>query len=202
MTEAAAPGPSAVPQDDKPAIRKRLLAARRALPDREERAARLADQLRAWLEARPYRVIGAYWPIRGEFDPLPALAAWAATGPATGPRTVGLPVIDDATLRLRFHAWWPGAPMVPDRYNIPMPDGTPEVRPDLLLVPCVGFAPGGFRLGYGGGFYDRTLGAPGPHPATLGIAYALGLVPELPVEVHDIALDGVLTEDGEADLRP
>ena len=201
MTEPRAGAGDAPDVVDKKALRKRLLAERRAMPDRDERAARLADNLVHWLEQHPFATVGAYWPIRGEFDPLPALARWQAAAPAGTTREIGLPVIETATSHLRFHGWWPGAPMLPDQYGIPTPDGTPRVEPDVLLVPCVGFAPGGFRLGYGGGYYDRTLGAAGPHPATLGIAYAAGFVPELPVEVHDIALDGVLTEDGEADVR-
>jgi 5-formyltetrahydrofolate cyclo-ligase len=185
------------PSADKPALRKRLLAERRAMADRELREQRLAAQLRRALAARLEGVIGAYWPIRGEFDPLPVLGEWLVAAPG---RSVGLPVIDPVTDAMTFHAWWPGCPMVPDRYGIPMPDGTRRVDAALLLVPCVGFGPGGVRLGYGGGYYDRTLGAmaASTRPATLGIAFAHGWLPDLTALPHDIALDGILTEDGPA----
>lgn len=194
------PTPYPLPVDpdallDKPALRKRLLAGRRNLADRGEREGRLADQLRVTLATRSETVVGAYWPIRGEFDPRGVLGEWLAADPR---RAAALPVIDPVTDVMTFHAWWPECPMVPDRYGIPMPDGTALVRPQLLLVPCVGFGPGGVRLGYGGGYYDRTLGAmtPAERPATLGIAFAHGHLPELAAFAHDIPLDAILTEDG------
>ena len=184
---------------DKVALRRRLLAERKAMTAQAagaERVERLAATLRVWLETRDERVIGAYWPIRGEFDPLPLLGAWLA-GAVSG-RAVGLPVIDPLTDAMAFHAWWPGCPMATDRYGIPMPDGTERVVPTLLLVPCVGFGPGGVRLGYGGGYYDRTLGTmpADARPVTLGIGFAHGFVPELVALPHDIALDAILTEHG------
>jgi 5,10-methenyltetrahydrofolate synthetase len=180
---------------DKAELRRRLLAERRAMPDRADRVARLERGLARWLAGRPETVIGGYWPIRGEFDPLPVLADWLA---ADSGRRVGLPVIDPVTDVMTFCAWWPGSPMRPDRYGIPSPDGTDAVVPRLVLVPCVGFGPGGIRLGYGGGYYDRTLGAmtPGERPATLGIAFAHGRLPELAALAHDVPLDEILTEDG------
>lgn len=183
---------------DKPALRRRLLAERKVLVDRDDRTGRLAARLETWLERRRETVVGAYWPIRGEFDALPVLAAWVT---ASRDRVVALPVIDPATDAMSFRAWWPGCPMTADRYGIPMPDGTPAVDPALLLVPCVGFGPGGVRLGYGGGYYDRLLGglAPADRPETLGIAFAQGRLPELSALAHDIPLDAILTEDGLAD---
>lgn len=165
------------------------------MADREARAGRLADALRVWLAARPERVIGAYWPIRGEFDPMPVLGEWLEAAPG---RTAALPVIDAVTDAMAFHAWWPGCPMTPDRYGIPMPLETPLVAPELLLVPCLGFGPHGVRLGYGGGYYDRTLGAMAPleRPGTLGIAFAAAFLPELVAERHDVPLAAILTEDG------
>jgi 5,10-methenyltetrahydrofolate synthetase len=74
--------------------------------------------------------------------------------------------------------------------------------PTLLLVPCVGFGPRGARLGYGGGFYDRTLAALALRPYTVGLCYAHAYVPWLEPEPHDVALDAVLTEDGVAWQRP
>ncbi|MEI7743446.1 MAG: 5-formyltetrahydrofolate cyclo-ligase, partial [Chloroflexota bacterium] len=138
--------PSPDPTPGKGTLRKRLIAERRALPDRDERSARLERVLLVWLGEHQALVIGAYWPIRGEFDPLPALGAWLRGAPG---RRVGLPVIDPATQCLGFRAWYPGCPMQDDAFGIPTPAGSEVVVPDLLLVPCVGFAPGGYRLGYG-----------------------------------------------------
>ncbi len=202
------PAAAAAPPADKPALRHRLQAERRALPDHAARSARLASLLDAWLAGRlDVTTIGAYWPIRGEFDPLPVLARWlhAPTPQAAGStraahadaaRVAGLPVVEPETRRMRFQRWWPGCPMAPDAYGIPEPDGTPVVVPELLLVPCVGFGPGGIRLGYGGGYYDRMLASLDPRPATLGLAFASGWVPTLEPGPHDIPLDAILTEDG------
>ncbi|MFL6680758.1 MAG: 5-formyltetrahydrofolate cyclo-ligase, partial [Burkholderiaceae bacterium] len=76
------------------------------------------------------------------------------------------------------------------------PKGTDKFEPELLLVPCVGFGDDGVRLGYGGGFYDRTLAALAPRPYTVGIGYSHGYVPWLESEPHDVPLDAMLTEDG------
>jgi 5,10-methenyltetrahydrofolate synthetase len=190
-------GPDFVPavMPDKAALRRRLLAERRTLGDREERSARLGAALLAWLDAHPATVIGAYWPIRGEFDPLPTLAGWATSGPG---RRIGLPVVDPVTKDLAFGAWSPGCPMHDDAYGIPTPTGAEMLDPELLIVACVGFGPGGIRLGYGGGFYDRRLAAPGHRPATVGLCFARGYVSTLAGEAHDIPLDAILTEDGVA----
>jgi 5,10-methenyltetrahydrofolate synthetase len=86
--------------------------------------------------------------------------------------------------------------MEEDAYGIPKPRDTEAFDPQMLLVPCVGFGPGGMRLGYGGGFYDRTLAALKPRPFTVGLGYAHGFIPWLVPEPHDVPLDAILTEDG------
>jgi 5,10-methenyltetrahydrofolate synthetase len=91
--------------------------------------------------------------------------------------------------------------MEPDGYDISKPKGTDVVIPTLLLVPCVGHGPGGVRLGYGGGFYDRTLAQLDPRPDTVGLGYAHGFIPWLEAESHDIPLDVLLTEEGVAWAR-
>ena len=92
--------------------------------------------------------------------------------------------------------------MEEDAYGIPKPKDTPAFVPTLLLVPCVGFGPRGLRLGYGGGFYDRTLATLQPRPYTVGLGYANGFVPWLQAEPHDVPLDTMLTEDGVAWQAP
>ena len=181
------------PSRDKKLLRRQLQAERQSLVDRHQRSVHLQEVLRVWLVSRPERTIGAYWPIKGEFDALPALYRWSE---AEGVRRIGLPVIDRETKQLRFHVWYPGCPMEEDAFGIPKPKDTEAFMPQLLLVPCVGFGPGGLRLGYGGGFYDRTLGALTPKPVTVGVGYAHGFLPWLEAEPHDVPLDAILTEDG------
>jgi 5,10-methenyltetrahydrofolate synthetase len=181
------------PSRDKKLLRRQLQAERQSLVDRHQRSVHLQEVLRVWLVSRPERTIGAYWPIKGEFDALPALYRWSE---AEGVRRIGLPVIDRQTKQLNFHVWYPGCPMEEDAFGIPKPKDTEAFMPQLLLVPCVGFGPAGLRLGYGGGFYDRTLGALTPKPVTVGVGYAHGFVPWLEAEPHDVPLDAILTEDG------
>ena len=183
------------PSQDKGQLRRQLQAERLAMADRHERAVHLQQVLRVWLVGRQEATVGAYWPIKGEFDALPALYRWSESDEA---RRIGLPVINRDTRQLRFHVWYPGCPMENDAYGIPKPKDTEAFEPALLLVPLVGYGPGGNRLGYGGGFYDRTLAALSPRPFTVGVGYAHGYIPWLRAEPHDMALDAILNEDGVA----
>ncbi len=191
--------PPLQPSVDKKVLRRQLQAERQTLVDRHQRAMHLQEVLRVWLLERSDTAIGAYWPIKGEFDALPALYRWAD---ADESRCIGLPVIDKATHQLAFHMWFPGCEMEEDAYGIPKPKDTPKFQPTVLLVPCVGYGPKGVRLGYGGGFYDRTLATLDPRPTTVGLAYAHGYVPWLVAEVHDVPLDVVLTDEGLAWRAP
>lgn len=181
------------PPRDKKLLRRQLQAERLSMIDRHERAMHLQQVLRVWLVGRKEQTIGAYWPIKGEFDALPALFRW--TEGATE-RRIGLPVIDRETKQLRFHVWYPGCPMEEDAFGIPKPKDTEQFQPQMLLVPCVGYGPKGLRLGYGGGFYDRTLAAIEPKPYTVGVGYAHGYLPWLTPEPHDVPLNAMLNEDG------
>ena len=206
---------------DKSSTRKALVEARLNMPDRLARADLLQRVMRIWLVGRPDEVIGAYWPIKGEFDPLPALYRWQedailsqdlSSNPALAqveraqlatesiasrsPRKIGLPVVDKLHKTLVFHAWYPGCPMEEDAYGIPKPKDTEVVVPTLLFVPCVGYGPGGYRLGYGGGFYDRTLATLQPRPVTVGLGYTHGWLPDFEPEAHDLPLDAVLNDNG------
>ncbi|MFM2052785.1 MAG: hypothetical protein RL456_822 [Pseudomonadota bacterium] len=181
------------PPRDKKTLRRQLQAERMAMGDRHQRSVHLQEVLMVWLLTRRERTIGAYWAIKGEFDALPALYRWAESDPA---RRIGLPVIDKLTKQLRFHVWYPGCPMEEDAFGILKPKDTEEFHPELLIVPCVGFGPRGERLGYGGGFYDRTLASLRPMPYTAGIGYHHGLIPWLEAEPHDVPLDAILTEAG------
>ena len=187
---------------DKKNLRQRLLQRRQAMPDHDERSAWLQRVLRVWLVERDDTTIGAYWPIKGEFDVLPALHRWQEAGRETDVveaivhRRIGLPVVDKAHGTLQFHTWYPGCPMEEDAYGIPKPKDTEVIQPTLLFVPCVGYGPGGYRLGYGGGFYDKTLAALSPRPFTVGLGFANAFLPDLAPEPHDLALDAILNENG------
>ncbi len=206
---------------DKLSTRKILIEQRLHLADRQQRSDLLQRVMRIWLVGRTDEVIGAYWPIKGEFDPLPALYRWQEdailnhdivlnTAPALesraqlasesiagrSPRKIGLPVVDKVHKTLTFHAWYPGCPMEEDAYGIPKPKDTEVIVPTLLFVPCVGYGPGGYRLGYGGGFYDRTLATLQPRPVTVGLGFTHGWLPDLEPEAHDIPLDALLNDNG------
>ena len=183
----------------KKALRTQLVAQREALSDRAARNEALQRVMRVWLLDRPDTVIGAYWPIKGEFDPLPALYRWkeAETSAIDGKhRRLGLPVVNKQTGTLSFHAWYPGCAMEPDAYGIPKPKDTEVLVPTLLFVPCVGYGIGGYRIGYGGGFYDRTLANLLPKPFTVGLGYTVGFVEDFEPEPHDEPLDAILNENG------
>jgi 5,10-methenyltetrahydrofolate synthetase len=185
--------------DEKRALRQQLIEQRLAMPDRVVRSDLLQRVMRIWLVNRPDTVIGAYWPIKGEFDPLPALHRWKEDGELLDEpqlRRIGLPVVDKMHKTLKFHAWYPGCPMEEDAYGIPKPKDTEVIVPTLLFVPCVGYGPGGYRLGYGGGFYDRTLASLQPRPYTVGLGFTHAFLDELEPEPHDIALDAILNDNG------
>ena len=183
----------------KKALRKALLEQRLNLPDRLQRAELLQRVMRIWLVGRPDAVIGAYWPIKGEFDPLPALHRWKEDGELIDqpqPRRIGLPVVNREHKTMTFHAWYPGCPMEDDAYGIPKPKDTELIMPTLLFVPCVGYSAGGYRLGYGGGFYDSMLGSLNPKPFTVGLGFGTDFVDDFEPEPHDMPLDAILNDHG------
>lgn len=176
-------------------VRADLLAAR-AARDAQATDAAIADQLDRVLADRfggaKGLVLAAYWPIRGE----PDLRPWMAR--QTGLR-LALPVVVAPDQPLIFRPWSPGAPMRPGAWNIPQPDTDEQVIPQIILAPTVGWDTGRFRLGYGGGFYDRTLAALRPRPYAIGIGLEAGRLPTIYPQPHDAALDLIVTEAG---LRP
>ena len=184
---------------EKKALRAALIEQRNNLPDRHLREDLLQRVMRIWLVGRPDIVIGAYWPIKGEFDPLPALHRWKEDGELLEqpePRRIGLPVVNKETHTMTFHAWYPGCPMEEDAYGIPKPKDTEIIIPTLIFAPCVGYGPGGFRLGYGGGFYDRMLASLTPKPFSVGLGFGMGFLADLEPEPHDVPLDAILNEHG------
>ncbi len=154
-------------------------------------AALLAGTLARILAARGGGPVAGYLAMRSEIDPLPALRE-AASG-----EVLGLPVMADGRGHpLRFRAWTPGAALVPGGFGTRVPAEGPWVEPRVLVVPCVAFDRAGNRLGYGGGFYDRTLAhlrARGPVTA-IGFAWGAQEAARLPTEPTDAPLDLVVTE--------
>lgn len=139
-------------------------------------------------------VVAAYWPFRSEIDPRPLMLALHARG-----HRIVLPVVLRKAAPLAFRLWRPGAHLVKAGLGGLVPDtGAPELDPDMLLVPLLAFDDAGYRLGYGGGFYDRTLEklrAAGAVRA-IGLAYEAQRVAAVPREATDQRLDAVLTEAG------
>jgi 5-formyltetrahydrofolate cyclo-ligase len=172
-------------------IRRVHLAQRKELtPEMRARLdAAISARLLAWLERQSVRCLGVYWPIRGEPDLRHAYDAIARQGVQ-----LALPVVVGTDLPLHFAAWSPGEPTETGPMNVSVPVPPHRiVSPDALLIPCVGFNRERIRLGYGGGFYDRTL-ARAPRPLAIGIAYQQALA-EFAAEPHDVALDIVITEE-------
>ena len=137
--------------------------------------------------------VAGYVPIRSEIDPMPLLEACAKAG-----CTTCLPTTPKAGEALIFRAWQIGAPLVAGLYGTSEPaSDAPILTPNLLLVPLLAFDKAGYRLGYGGGFYDRSLAGLRPRGVVaVGIAYAGQEIPQVPRESHDAPLDGILTETG------
>jgi 5-formyltetrahydrofolate cyclo-ligase len=135
--------------------------------------------------------VGFCWPFKGEFDARFVIRYWRDRG-----ATAALPVVIAKAMPLQFRAWWPGAPMTTGVYDIPIPDGTALVVPDAVIVPMNGFDAQGYRLGYGGGFFDRTLEATSPQPLAIGVAFEFAGLPTIRPQPHDVPMDFVVTEAG------
>ena len=157
--------------------------------------AALDHHLRAALAPFAGVVLAGYWPMRGEADPRPAMRAHE------GP--VVLPVVPGRAQPLLFRVW-DGRDLVPGSFGTSHPpDDAPQMRPDVLIVPLAGFDADGNRLGYGGGFYDRTLEVlreSGP-AAAIGLAYACQELPAIPAEPFDQPLDMIVTDRGVRKFR-
>ena len=137
----------------------------------------------------PLAAVSGFWPLPGELDLRPLLLALAGRG-----HPILLPETTPRGERLRFRRWRPGATFLPGRWGTVHPDG-PEAVPDFVLVPLLAWDGAGRRLGYGGGYYDRTLAAL-PGRFRLGCAFACQRVDEVPAGPHDALLDAVATEEG------
>jgi 5-formyltetrahydrofolate cyclo-ligase len=173
------------------AERARLIEARVAI-DRDKRQqwhAAITQKLTAQFPFLPERVVGFYWPFRGEFDARPLMRELHRQG-----TRLALPVVVEKATPLQFREWRPGIRMVPGIWQIPVPADSAVVTPTLLLVPLVGFDPASYRLGYGGGYYDRTLAAIRPRPLAIGIGFEQQALATIHPQPHDIPMDYIVTE--------
>lgn len=163
----------------------------RSCPDFAARITTFADEF----ALPPNAVVAGYWPTRDEADPRQLMKALAARG-----ATLALPRIEAKGAALSFHRWSESDALVDNHHAIQEPLAeAPRVTPELVLVPLLAFDTTGHRLGYGGGYYDRTLAElrAGPGPITaIGIAYAGQEIAAIPHEANDQRLDMVLTELG------
>ncbi len=172
--------------------RERLIALRQGLPADQRRRGgdRIAAELHRLIAEQP-GTLGVYWPFRAEFDPRP-LIDWAV---AAG-RGVALPVVVDKKGPLEYRAWRPGEALVDGVWNIPVPEKREIATPAIMLAPLVGFDRACYRLGYGGGYFDRTLAALVPRPLAIGVGFEVQAIETIYPQSFDVAMDLVVTESG------
>lgn len=181
---------------ERAALRREKIAAREALDPQQHRRLSQAVEghlAKLLLHCQPH-ILGFCWPIRAEFDCRPLVEAWLAKGARSC-----LPRVVASGAALEFRAWRPGAEMLLDRHGIPCPASGDSLLPDLLLLPVNAFDASGYRLGYGAGYFDRTLAhlaAQGRQPLAIGVGFELARVPSIFPGTHDFPLDAVVTETG------
>ena len=142
-------------------------------------------------QSREAGCIGFCWPFKGEVD-FRRFVGDAIDGGATA----ALPVVVERAQPLEFWSWQPRMKLQRGIWGIPIPAERRIVRPSVLLVPLIGFDHAGYRLGYGGGYFDRTLAVTAPRPLTIGIGYELGRLETIHPQPHDIPMDAIVTENG------
>jgi 5,10-methenyltetrahydrofolate synthetase len=136
-------------------------------------------------------VVGYCWPYKGEFDARPLIRRLVRDG-----ARVALPSVVEKGQPLQFREWRPGVAMRPGVFDLPVPYATSVLLPDALLIPPVGFGEHGGRLGYGGGYFDRTLAALSPQPLKIGVGFELSRIPTIHPQPHDVLMDFIVTEAG------
>lgn len=173
------------------AERKRLIDQRLLLKaeDRQARSAHIGGVLDLIIGKYSGRIVGTYWPFRGE----PDLRNWAIRAIERGGR-IALPVVIRKGWPLEYRMWAPGDPLERGIWNIPDPSRGPAVQPDIVIAPLVGFDEAQYRLGYGGGFFDRTLAAMPRKPLIVGVGYAQAKIATIYPQPHDIPMDVIVTD--------
>lgn len=176
-------------------MRRRLLAERERFAgaaDAVAAQAALTAQLAHLLRELEPTILGMYWPVRGEFNPCGAVEAAEWTAP-----TLALPCAQREPRQMHYRLWNGVRPQTVDGCGLPAPGAGPTVIPDVVLVPCVGFTRSGWRLGYGGGYFDRWL-ALHPHVTAVGVAWSASEIAQgdWAVQPHDQPLTVIVTEIG------
>jgi len=172
-------------------LRRSMVVRRTALDEAEhaEWSARIVAHLSAAL-ALP-KIVAFCWPIKHEPDVRAVIEGWRAQG-----ARAALPVVLREDAPLAFRPWDAATVLAADRYGIPTPTAGDFVHPDLILLPLNGFDAAGYRLGYGGGYFDRTLAALSPRPLAVGVGFEINRVDSIRPEAHDQRLDWIVTEAG------
>lgn len=152
---------------------------------------RIVEHLVRDLSPRVGAVVGFCWPIRNEPDVRSALAYWRDLGVRAA-----LPVVVEPASPLRFRAWDLETPMIEGAHGIPTCGHGEWLTPDTLLLPLTAFDAAGYRLGYGGGYFDRTIATLAPRPRCIGVGYEINRVDSIFPEAHDERLDWIVTEKG------
>jgi 5-formyltetrahydrofolate cyclo-ligase len=181
-------------ENEKAELRRKAHQARAALSDdfRAEAAGAVADHFFQHIAFSQDDVVAGYWRIRDELDCQPILVRLMV-----GEQRVALPVVLGAEQPLDLRLWEPDAPLYEAGFGTLAPsDLAPRVVPDLVLMPLLGFDASGTRLGYGGGYYDRTLASLAIKPLLVGLAFGIQELPSIPRQAHDLPLDAVVTESG------
>lgn len=173
--------------------RKRLIAEREAIPEviHQQWSMAISTALIQGFPCLKSMKIGLYWPLRGEYDPRLVAQQFRQQD-----ATLALPEVIDKHAPLCFREWWPDAPMKNGAYGIPIPVDTRNVTVDAFIIPMVGFDQQGYRLGYGSGFFDRTLATYQTRPLTIGVAFELQRLENIHPQSHDIAMQYIVTEAG------
>lgn len=172
--------------------RARLIAARQALSSHERRtiAEIIAGKLDRVAAVLGSAIVGLYWPIKHEINLLP----WGRALTQRNSVTLCLPVVVTPKAPLEYWRWTPGQTMQLGIWNIPTPAQRDVLLPDLVLAPLVGFDQDNYRLGYGGGYFDRTLASLQPRPTAIGIGYDFSALETIFPQPHDIPMRAVITE--------
>ncbi len=175
------------------AERERLIAARMALSvaEREANARAIGRDLDGILSGGSDTIVSLYWPFRGEPDLRPWMQEAAGRGWG-----VALPVVVAKGQPLIFRVWSPGCRLERGVWNIPFPADGAVVTPDVVIAPLVGFDRAGYRLGYGGGFFDRTLAALSPKATAIGVGHPIGAIETIHPQWHDVPMNWIVTGDG------
>lgn len=174
-------------------LRRQMLARRMAMSPaaHAEASGRIVALLLSEFPALAQGITGFCWPIRQEPDVRPALVQWISQG-----GRAALPVVVAEQAPLAFREWLPEQALPLDRYGIPSPDQGELLHPHALLLPLNAFDAAGYRIGYGGGYFDRTLAAMTPRPLTIGVGFECCRVESIRPEAHDEPLDWLITEAG------